>query len=393
MEGILTNLLDDPEIQAVVGNCRDVTERKRVEQELRASEQRYRMVVEHSSDIIALINDEGRWFYASPAAVKTLGYTRDEFAQADMCSLIHPDDLSVLQEGLTRAWRGELSSVTYRYLHKQGFWIMLETTCSALFDDDGIPEMLVCTAHDVTARTELEQRRDEFLSTTSHELRSPLTTIKASLQLAQRQFKRISEEPTEEVVRRIQEMLSMAERQVTVENRLIGDLLDVSRIHQNKLELHLTPCDLLCIVSTTVEDLQAVEQKRLINLDLPAVDGILVVADVDRLGQVLTNYLTNAVKYSPIEQPIDVMLTTIDERVVKVSVRDYGRGLTPQEQEHVWERFYQSPDRVISKGSSGLGLGLYICRSIIEQHKGAVGLESQVGSGSTFWFTLPLQNE
>ena len=118
-----------------------------------------------------------------------------------------------------------------------------------------------------------------------------------------------------------------------------------------------------------------------------------IMADPERIGQVVTNYLTNALKYSAADRTVDVTIQ-VEGKVAKLSVRDEGPGLSIQEQERIWEYFYQSPGIEVQNGSSvGLGLGLHICRTIIELHHGQVGVKSAPGEGSTFWFTLPLADE
>ena len=143
------------------------------------------------------------------------------------------------------------------------------------------------------------------------------------------------------------------------------------------------------IVRETVEDQHQVTEDRVINLELP-VGEIIIYGDPDRLRQVVNNYLTNALKYSLSDKPVDVAVTTEDGEV-QVTVSDQGAGLTQDEQKHVWERFYRAKDvQVLSGHSIGLGLGLHISKTIIEQHNGHVGLYSMRGQGSQFWFTLPL---
>jgi signal transduction histidine kinase len=124
-------------------------------------------------------------------------------------------------------------------------------------------------------------------------------------------------------------------------------------------------------------------------LDVPDAP-IVVLADADRIGQVVTGYLSNALKYAPEDQPVTVRLEATSDDA-RVSVHDEGPGLPPDQQERVWEAFYQAPGVETQSGSSiGLGLGLSICRTIVERHGGRVGVESAVGQGATFWFTLPL---
>jgi PAS domain S-box-containing protein len=249
------------------------------------------------------------------------------------------------------------------------------------------------------ALRETKERMDEFLGIVSHELRTPLTTIKGNVQLARLRLRSsLREVPADGDVLRnmlaeIQTMLARAERQVNVQNRLVSDLLDISRLEADKLELRLAPCDLATIVCETVEDQRSATPTRAINLELAEGETAPVIADAERIGQVLSNYLTNALKYSPADRPVDVQLKK-EEKLVRVLVRDEGPGLTPSEQERIWERFYQVEGIKRQRGSSvGLGLGLHICRAIVKQHQGEVGVESIKGKGSTFWFTLPLAEE
>ncbi|HEX4715926.1 MAG TPA: HAMP domain-containing sensor histidine kinase, partial [Ktedonobacteraceae bacterium] len=180
-----------------------------------------------------------------------------------------------------------------------------------------------------------------------------------------------------------------AEHQISVQNRLTSDLIDVSRIRAGKLELHMQQCDLGQIVREIVENQRQVAEGRVITLE-PPTEKMVICGDADRLGQVVSNYLTNALKYSSSDKPVEVAVTT-DGATARVTVSDQGAGLTPDEQERVWERFYRAKDvQVLSGNGIGLGLGLHICKTIVEQHSGCVGLHSMPGKGSHFWFTLPL---
>jgi signal transduction histidine kinase/PAS domain-containing protein len=246
------------------------------------------------------------------------------------------------------------------------------------------------------ALRESNRRMDEFLGMAGHELRTPLTTIKGNIQLAKRQLKKnispgeLSAEDLSNKLKLVEELLERAERQVRLQNRLVGDLLDVSRIQAGKIELNMEPCNLITIVREAVQDQSQLASSRTICLNLPSEEIVPVVADADRIGQVVTNYLTNALKYSAAAQPVEVSLQ-VEEKLARVSVRDEGPGLSAEEQQYIWERFHQVERIKVQSGSSGgLGLGLHICRTIVERHQGQVGVESAPGEGSTFWFTLPL---
>lgn len=247
------------------------------------------------------------------------------------------------------------------------------------------------------AQQELNERFNEFLSIASHELRGPLTALSGNVQFAQRTLRTLLSQCTQEseawpgMLEKLQRYLERAESQIHVQTRLTSDLIDVSRIRAGKLALHKQPCDLGQIVRQVVEDQCQVTEDRIITLELPE-EEMNISGDADRLGQVVSNYLTNALKYSSPDQPVGVAVTT-DGREVRVTVSDRGTGLTPEQQQHVWERFYRAKGvQVLSGHGIGLGLGLHICKTIIEQHGGSVGLDSLPGEGSRFWFTLSLNS-
>lgn len=246
------------------------------------------------------------------------------------------------------------------------------------------------------ALLEANRRMDEFLSLASHELRTPLTTINGNIQLAKRRVKALPIPPQApptitEKIALIEELFNRAERQVRVQNRMVSDLLDVSRIQANRLDLNMNSSDLAIIVREVIEDQRSSTGGRIIlSSDIPEELRIPIIADADRIAQVITNFLTNALKYSAPEQPVEVRIQA-DSESARVSVRDQGPGLPIEEQEKLWERFYRVPGIVVQSGSGvGLGLGLHICRTIVERHNGHVGVESTIGQGSTFWFELPL---
>jgi signal transduction histidine kinase len=248
------------------------------------------------------------------------------------------------------------------------------------------------------ALQEINNRFNEFLSIASHELKGPLTTFKGNIQFAQRTLRTLlshgvqEREEVSSALEKIQRYLERAEHQISVQNRLTSDLLDVSRIRAGKLELQMQPCDLGQIVREIVEDQRQTAEGRAINLEVPP-EKMVICGDADRLGQVVSNYLTNALKYSSSDKPVGVAVTT-DSGGVRVTVSDQGTGLTPDEQQHVWERFYRVKGvQVLSGTGIGLGLGLHICKTIVEQHGGRVGLHSMPGKGSRFWFTFPLNTD
>ncbi len=246
------------------------------------------------------------------------------------------------------------------------------------------------------ALREAQAQMDTFLAIASHELKTPLTYIKLNLQLTQRRLEKLIRKDSgmpEGLCKKASLLLqefAHTDRQIAQLERLVNDVLDVSRVRAGRLDLHLESTDLGTIVREAVGALRQAAPTRTILLQFPAAQPVPVYADACRLGQVVTNYLTNALKYSPAEQPVVVGLDMSGHEAL-VWVRDQGPGLPLEEQTQVWERFHQVKGiEIQSDAGVGLGLGLYICRTIIERHQGRVGVESAPGQGSIFWFTLPL---
>ena len=257
------------------------------------------------------------------------------------------------------------------------------------------------------ALVEANRRMDEFLGIASHELRTPLTSVKANVQLVGRRLKMVADAQeqasTSEAqtlaakLRTTEDMLARSDRQIDRLARLVNDLLDVSRIQAGKLEMRPEICDLAGLITDAVQEQRQTWPERVISLDL-ADDRVPICADPDRIGQVITNFLTNALKYSAEDQPVAVKLS-IDQGkqgeqddLARVTVRDRGPGLPPEEQTRIWDRFHRAPGIEQLSGSGvGLGLGLYISRTIVERHGGEIGVGSAVGQGSTFSFTLPIR--
>jgi len=236
----------------------------------------------------------------------------------------------------------------------------------------------------VEARRKLEdvsRLKDEFLSIASHELRTPVTSIKGYTQLA----KTLINEGDLDTSR---QYLGIAMDQIDRMSRLILELLDVSRIETGRLEIRRESIDWTDFVSEVVSRHHAIAGERRISLDLSAVHR-RVQGDRDRLEQVLGNLLENAVKYSPEATEVNVTIAGVEEKVL-TSVRDRGIGIPTDELSQVFERFHRGR-QVSSANYGGLGLGLYITRQIVERHGGQIWVESVEGQGTTFTFSLPVE--
>ena len=246
---------------------------------------------------------------------------------------------------------------------------------------------------------ETPQHWNEFIGIAGHELRTPLTTMKASIEFAQRHLDRVKKyevnlpPPVRDYFATLRSCLDRAERQANLQSLLISDLLDVSRLDGGYFKLRSERCDLPTLVREVVEDQRLLSPTRSILLELSVGEMMNVLVDANRIHQVISNYISNALKYSDADKQVVVRVER-DDAHAYVLVHDQGPGLSEAEQQRIWERFYRVPDVQIKSGSSaGLGLGLYISRMIVEQLAGTTGVRSTLGEGSTFWFALPLQKK
>jgi PAS domain S-box-containing protein len=293
--------------------------------------------------------------------------------------------------------------------------VEVNNSAAPLQDREGHLVGAVCVLHDMTERNRLERERaaaradelaarevsrrlEEFLATAAHDLRSPLTATVGFLALAERQIDKLTAATQEASpalvpqVAAVRGRLADADQSAERLTRLLTLLFDTAAIHADRLELHRASFDLVALVREQVAALRVAAPGRTIRLHASATDApIPVEVDADRIGQVLTNYVTNALKYSPPDRPVEVTVA-VRGGWVRVAVCDQGPGLPKAEHARVWELLHRAPGIEVQSRMQGgsLGLGLHISKAIVEAHSGRVGVESTVGQGSTFWFTLPL---
>jgi PAS domain S-box-containing protein len=248
-----------------------------------------------------------------------------------------------------------------------------------VFDNEGSVSLIITIVHDITERMQAEKRKDEFISMTSHELKTPVTSLKGFTNVLQRRLVKQGDEQGLHFLARMDAQLDKL-------TKLISDLLDISKMQAGKLSLQMEPFELDVLLKETVENVQAATTTHQLRIE-GSTQGY-VFGDEDRLGQVFINLLTNAIKYSPHAEKVLVHLSSDQEQAV-VSVQDFGIGINESQHEIIFERFYQVVDPE-EKTYPGLGMGLYISREIVERHHGRIWVESKKGHGSTFFVSLPL---
>ena len=251
---------------------------------------------------------------------------------------------------------------------------------SPVFEGESIKNW-VGTFTDIEDQKKVEKEKDEFLSIASHELKTPLTSIKAYIQLLDRKLKLPKDQAEASYLHKTQDQIEKL-------NNLITDLLDVSKIDNGKLKINRKPGNLENVIQNAIDTIIQTHDHIQLKIDWHGKRPQQIFPfDEVRIEQVIINFLTNAIKYSPKNNQI-IITTFVDDEEVKVSITDFGIGIPDFKQEAVFKKFYRVEESSLQ--FQGMGIGLYICSEIIKQHHGSIGLSSIVNEGSTFYFTLPL---
>jgi PAS domain S-box-containing protein len=382
----------------------DITERRAAEERLRASESRFRALVQHASELTIIRDLDGTIRYMSPAAERIFGYTAEELTGRNRLDLIHPEDAVRIADAVDRIQRtpGVHAPISYRVRHRDGTWRTLEGTATNLLHEPSVRGILV-NARDVTERAEAERERDatlarerrarqdaeealrardEFLAVAAHELKTPITAMKGNAELLARQLARPAPDP-QQLTRLSTRITGQIERL----EYLIGDLLDLSRLRRGQLLLRPRSCDLVALTCEVLARVTATlpDHGPTLHLDAPA--AAILRADNERLEQVLLNLIGNAIKYSPAGGEIRIGIAMV-AHTVRLTVRDQGIGIPLEEQATIFEPFTRSS--LATAVATGIGIGLYITAQIVAGHGGTITVESSPGLGSCFTVTLPI---
>ena len=368
--------------EGFVGAVIDIHERKIAKERLIASEEFNRTLLESSPDCVKALDLEANLLSMNRQGLR----------------MNHIEDFSIVKgkpwldfwqgehhEAAKAAFRkaldGKVGHFTGSSVRKQEntWWDVL---IAPVYNHEGKVSRLIAVSRDVTNIKNLERQKDDFISIASHELKTPVTSIKAYTQVLQDRFQKANDGASAN-------MLAKMDRQLNKLTGLISDLLDVTKIEQGKMRFMQDIFDLNDLAAETIEEIQRTTLHHSVNFERR--EAAVVRADKERIGQVITNFLTNAIKYSPSNTDITIKVETHNGMAL-LRVEDAGLGLNEQEKDRVFERFY----RVGEEGHEtypGLGLGLYIAKEIIKRHDGDIGVDSMKDSGSTFHFRLPLHDQ
>ncbi len=360
----------------------DLTDRKHMEENLKENEERFRLLIQNASDIITVFDQDGTIKYESPAVEAILGYTPAERVGRNigMDPIVHPDDrktkIDLLKASIAKPRENVYGE--FRLLHKNGTYRTIDAIFRNLLDDKKI-NGIIANYRDITERKIFEHHKDEFIGIASHELKTPVTSIKAYAQILEDAFIKAGDQ-------RSAELLGKMNTQVDRLTMLIVDLLDFTRIEGGNLKFREDEYSLNDLVTEITEEMQRTTKQHTIEKKLAK--DIRIKGDRYRTGQVLTNLISNAIKYSPKAKKV-IVSTKVENSNIIVSVEDFGIGIEQDMVEKVFERFFRITQTNFNT-FPGLGLGLYIASAIVKRQGGKIWAKSAKNKGSTFFFSLPL---
>jgi len=336
-----------------------------------------RAIIENALDVICSVSDDLTFLALSPACEAVFGSSEEDLLGSRITELLMQDQAKDLIETFEHIRKGESGPfVETRVVRPDG--TQADVRWSVHWSE---PERsYFCVAHDITAQRQIERLKQEFVSMISHDLRTPLMSVQASLCL-------LSVGASGQLSASAERNVADAERNVNYIIGLINSLLDVERLASNRLEVSCAPIDLKETAETAIQAVRAIADKRKIKLanECPEIE---IYADTGRIVQVLINLISNALKFSDPETTIRIAAEQLPD-TVEIQVFDEGRGIPQSHLETVFGRF-QQVEKSDSTEKGGAGLGLAICKAIVDAHGGTIGVESEPGKGSKFWFRLPV---
>jgi PAS domain S-box-containing protein len=377
-EGSLSCRKVDGQPVATRAILRDVTERRRTEERLRASEARTRSIIDNMTGGLITLDGSGKIESINPAGERIFGYRREELVGQHLALLLPEPPGQDKASYLKTAFPKALGRVTeWQGRRKNGEVFPFELSMFEFETEAG--RHFAGNIRDVSERHEVERLKKEFVSTVSHELRTPLTSIRGSLSLLASGM--LGELPDE-----AKEAAEIADRNALRLIGLINDILDLERFESGKLDMHMGEVALQDVLQRSVEAVRGVAEKHGVALEIKG-SPARAWGDADRLVQVVVNLAGNAVKFSRPGQSV-TLETEQKPPFVEVRVIDRGRGIPKALQDAVFERFKQV-EASDAREKGGTGLGLAICKTIVERHGGEIGVSSEEGRGSTFYFRVP----
>lgn len=355
----------------------DIGERKRGLDILAIREKRFRMITDIMPQQVWTAAPDGQLNFVNQQVCEYFGRAADDLVGNGWQDFIHPDDIP----GCLKVWTRSLETgkeyvIEFRLRGKDSDYQWYLGRAVPIRDEDGEITVWLGTNTNIHAQKNNEYKKDEFLSIASHELKTPLTTIRAFFQLAKREAGQHNV---------LGQFAGKAERQLDRLGRLIEDLLDVSKINAGKLIYNMEDFDFGQMLSDTIDSTQQTNSKHRIEFSRNC--SVVYHGDRHRIEQVVINLLNNAIKYSPDADRI-IVTCEADRQSLIVSVQDFGIGIAKEHLNGLFDRYYRVDNTAMR--FEGLGLGLYISSEILKRHRGSFWIDTRPGEGSTFFFRLPL---
>jgi len=357
----------DKDIHAMAAQLLDATHKERA-------------VVENAQDVIFSINTKGNFTAVNPAAEKVWGFSKDQLLKMTISDLLtHEGGGEVIQKLRDTAVNQKPCTLEVATIGAKKN--MVEQTWSVSWSK--LEQTLFCVAHDISERKRVEKLKQEFVAMITHDLRTPLASIKAVLEVLAAQDSGLKPEWRDRVNRSAESSARLIS--------LINDLLDLEKMQAGKLEIDLDICLIDDLITSSIEAVASFAEARSVSFNFTR-SNLIVEADERRMVQVIINLLSNAVKFSPAQSAVDISSRKSGD-FVEVRISDRGRGIPKDKVKEIFSRFAQVSgldlkDKNQSRENQGTGLGLAICQEIVSAHGGQIGVESQENSGSTFWFRL-----
>lgn len=338
---------------------------------------RERAMIENAVDLICSIDSGGSFINVNPASLQVLGYEPGELLGRRYLEVVHDEDKDGTIEALEEIAKKRMNGQCENRLVRKDL-TSVDTAWSVHWSDD--EHALFCVIRDISQQKQVERMKQEFVSMVSHDLRAPLTSIQMALDLvAMGAYGEISESG--------KESLSNADQSITRLINLVNGLLSLERMESGKVQLAREELDAADVVEPAIHAVQGLASKGFVALVNLSNGAVKIFGDRDRLVQVIVNLLSNAVKFSPEHESVSIAVQETAESV-RFEILDRGRGVPDDKRDLIFERFKQvhPSDEKLQGGS---GLGLPICKAIVELHGGRIGVQSRDGGGSIFWFTIP----
>jgi PAS domain S-box-containing protein len=345
---------------------------------LTESENRFRSMMETIPQIAWTNTAKGKVIFYNQRWYDYTGLTPTGINENALNLVIHPDDLNVSTEkfhSILRAKDGGEFQVRGKRADGLYRWHLIRLM--PIFIEKALVKLWIGTATDIQELKLLQQHKDDFITIASHELKTPITSLKAALQF----LDRIKNNPS---AKTLPMLIEQANKSLNKINILIEDLLNASMANEGKLLINQKTFN---IGSLITECCNNIHHDGIYTISTRGNMATEVYADAVRIEQVIVNFVNNAIKYAPESKEIVIDVEKVDDWL-KVAVIDTGSGIAAEKLPHLFDRYYQVNSS--QSNYTGLGLGLYICEEIIKKHNGKIGVTSQLGKGSSFWFTLPI---